>query len=67
MKKALIFISSLLVTMSLSACASSTCSVSDCEDDVHKGGYCKYHYTINEVKQDADDFAKDFFDSIFGN
>lgn len=46
---------------SLVGCAGLT-HCKECEDEIYKDGYCKYHYEINNVKNEVDKIGKDIFD-----
>ncbi len=48
MKKKLLSVFAVFVmTLQLIACNSDTCRASDCDDEIYKDGYCRYHYYLN--------------------
>ena len=67
MKKSLAILLSAITILSLASCASKTCKVEGCEDEVYEDGYCKYHYTINHAKEELDNLGKEIFNKIDGN
>ncbi|MGN0507249.1 MAG: hypothetical protein ACI4FZ_11865 [Lachnospiraceae bacterium] len=60
---------SLLLLGAILACCLAGCAglthCKECDDEVYKDGYCKYHYEINAAKEKIDDLGKDVFD-FFG-
>ena len=55
---------SLLEMVCLTACSASHCKAGGCNDDVYKDGYCEYHYTVNNAKNNIDKFGKEVFDAL---
>ena len=66
MKKLLVLFVGLMMIFSLVACAGVT-HCKECDDEAYQDGYCKYHYSVNSVKDEVDKTAKGIYDSIFGN
>lgn len=48
---------------SLVACAGLT-HCKECDDEIYKDGYCKYHYELKNVKDKADALGKELFDTF---
>lgn len=63
-------IMSLLIAAAF-VCGLASCGVlhcKECDDEVYKDGYCKYHYmantVIDEVNENTDGLAGDVVDSV---
>ncbi len=60
-KKIVVLFALATLACSLVACAGLT-HCKECDDEVYKGGYCKYHYELNNAKDKVDSLGKDVFD-----
>lgn len=48
-RKAVVLMLVMVAAVQLTACGSKTCSVSGCDEEVYKDGYCEVHYYANEA------------------
>lgn len=66
MKKIAVVLTTLAMAACLTACGSTHCKESGCENEVYQDGYCEYHYAIHAAEEIVGNAAGDIMNSLLG-